>query len=656
MAVISEYIYKGLNITAYNNKPITHIYHDGTVFDGLPQGDYHFAKENEVTDGVCDNAVAEPIIDMRVKGDSVQTTYTGKNLFDSNTSNIQSLLYQEGKYRWGYDFGILPVGDYTISFKLVDETVVPEYVYIMIKDETGYLARVGALTLDGTVSKNPFKFTVTEAQNYYFMFASGTTSTLDDALNRMAMFDYVQLEKGSVATDYEPYVGGQPSPNPEYPQEVYGVGNRTKNLFDIDYSNLERVPYTSTAERWGYDVGILPAGDYVVSFELVDENDVPNTVYLRKKDSQGTVSTAGSLTTSVITNNPLKFTADGATSYYILCASNSVGTLEHAIERMSKFKWIQLELGSTATEYEPYGYKIPIKITPTEYLFTPDKIAVHQINPTASRCGFDLGVLDAGDYTIDFDLVEAGKFPEYVYMRCKYADGTYSDNIYITSTVNLAPETFTTDGQSNYYLFFAQIPSDIEEAKKQFSLFRNVYLQKGSSIQNTSTTIYLAESLKKIGDYIDYIDYKNKKVIRNVKSFTPNGNESWLIDTSSGYNRYQRLLSDALIGDKSLSLCNMFNWVSGNSQDNSFVIGNRTPYLYIRYDSVADVDGFKEFLANNNLEVVYPLETSIEESIDIPTFETFDGTTIVDIDTEIQPSGMNITYWKQITPEEVNDV
>lgn len=35
--------------------------------------DYHFAKENEVTDGVCDNAVAEPIIDLQVSGNSVQS-------------------------------------------------------------------------------------------------------------------------------------------------------------------------------------------------------------------------------------------------------------------------------------------------------------------------------------------------------------------------------------------------------------------------------------------------------------------------------------------------------------------------------------------------------------------------------------------------------
>lgn len=45
------------------------------------------------------------------------------------------------------------------------------------------------------------------------------------------------LEKGSEATTYEPYTGGQPSPSPDYPQEIKSVVNPTvkicgKNLYD----------------------------------------------------------------------------------------------------------------------------------------------------------------------------------------------------------------------------------------------------------------------------------------------------------------------------------------------------------------------------------------------------------------------------------------
>ena len=48
----------------------------------------------------------------------------------------------------------------------------------------------------------------------------------------------VQLELGSSATSYEPYTGGIPSPNPDYPQEIKSVVNPTikvcgKNLFKV---------------------------------------------------------------------------------------------------------------------------------------------------------------------------------------------------------------------------------------------------------------------------------------------------------------------------------------------------------------------------------------------------------------------------------------
>lgn len=49
------------------------------------------------------------------------------------------------------------------------------------------------------------------------------------ASNPNAIF-YPQLEKGDTATAYEPYTGGQPSPNPDYPSEIENV--KGKNLFD----------------------------------------------------------------------------------------------------------------------------------------------------------------------------------------------------------------------------------------------------------------------------------------------------------------------------------------------------------------------------------------------------------------------------------------
>ena len=60
---------------------------------------------------------------------------------------------------------------------------------------------------------------------------------------------YPQIEKGSEFTSYEPYVGGQPSPSPDYPQEINSVVNPIVKLSNEGRTQFETVtlPYTLNA-------------------------------------------------------------------------------------------------------------------------------------------------------------------------------------------------------------------------------------------------------------------------------------------------------------------------------------------------------------------------------------------------------------------------
>lgn len=57
------------------------------------------------------------------------------------------------------------------------------------------------------------------------------------------------MKKGSEATSYEPYVGGQPSPSPDYPQEINSVVNPIVKLSNEGGTQFETVtlPYTLNA-------------------------------------------------------------------------------------------------------------------------------------------------------------------------------------------------------------------------------------------------------------------------------------------------------------------------------------------------------------------------------------------------------------------------
>lgn len=66
----------------------------------------------------------------------------------------------------------------------------------------------------------------------------------------------IQIEKGSTATSYEPYVGGQPSPSPDYPQEIKSVVNPTvkvcgKNLLNHTSGTTTKNGITCTANGDG---------------------------------------------------------------------------------------------------------------------------------------------------------------------------------------------------------------------------------------------------------------------------------------------------------------------------------------------------------------------------------------------------------------------
>lgn len=54
---------------------------------------------------------------------------------------------------------------------------------------------------------------------------------------------------GDDLTDYEPYVGGIPSPNPDYPQEIKSVVNPVVKVYDADgtHTKTASLPYTLNA-------------------------------------------------------------------------------------------------------------------------------------------------------------------------------------------------------------------------------------------------------------------------------------------------------------------------------------------------------------------------------------------------------------------------
>lgn len=165
----------------------------------------------------------------------------------------------------------------------------------------------------------------------------------------------LQVELGTTVTTYEPYTGGKPSPSPEYPQEIKNSGkwNEAKQKYEVDVKvvgkNLFDVNYFAESENYQNKEGDATHWKYA-TFKVK-----PNTTYTVSKRKSLNVNGAinngiyygGALAFNNDVNSVKITTKDDGVFYVIFFyRSEDVNILKEMD--------IQIELGETLTEYEPY--------------------------------------------------------------------------------------------------------------------------------------------------------------------------------------------------------------------------------------------------------------------------------------------------------------
>ncbi len=161
-----------------------------------------------------------------ITGNTTQESTTGKNLFNEN-----QLLQADG---WTVSNGIYSgvINDWFIAFKngfsglTFNENT--QYTISFKGYTTGGTPRIKILYTDDTSSTLNFNATTMTA--YSFTSPAGKTISKVQAdygaagQNTIYLTEF-QIEQGSTVTSYEPYTGGQASPNPSYPQDIKNTGD-----------------------------------------------------------------------------------------------------------------------------------------------------------------------------------------------------------------------------------------------------------------------------------------------------------------------------------------------------------------------------------------------------------------------------------------------
>ena len=314
---------------------------------------------------------------LQLKGDTTQQTYSGKNLFNfgqfyANRSNFTTndgtinVTYSAIEYAGHTGTGsqwypahetsnksiygmtnLQPSTTYTLSYEATGDT----QCWVFFWNSSSVRTSTNQLN---TTTKVSFTFTTPADLNWYAVRIDNraTSNTITN----------IQIESGNQPTTYEPYVGGIPAPNPDYPQTVNTVTGRQvvtisdgdsqsqsfevnlgKNLFDKSTVTLN---YRLSSDGTLFNENGYFTSDY---FEIE-----PSTTYTFSRSGAGSGAGAicyyDSSKTIIYRTMPIIPQSDSSGSM----TSPSNARYARICDYTSLIDSVQIEKGSTATSYAAY--------------------------------------------------------------------------------------------------------------------------------------------------------------------------------------------------------------------------------------------------------------------------------------------------------------
>lgn len=491
------------------------------------------------------------------------------------------------------------------------------------------------------------------------------------------------------------------TPTPEAPIEIECCGEKTKNLFNAEAAKDDG-NWGGTAAYKQFSLFVFKKGvRYKISMRdnLCWKGEYPYNTSTQVALCVNTTSAWGGVyigNSSVnykyaITKDVYNETED---MYLYLYHTNSLSK-EDIFETL--FPNLQIEEGTEATEYEPYGYRIPVSVG-SKNLTNPQKwTSVTHNNGINDRD--ENFITSIGDNYVEATLpVWCGIASEMFDVSSVSIIGFKLNQNQVVddySIYNVGIQGY--DENNNKImtkLLGSSMMADTEYVFDKLSYFNNASIKKiklyvvsrGEIIENLRIydfyitnsdnalyepyykkvyNIYLDEPLRKVGDYADYVDFKNGKVVRNVGSYIITGDEAdtgaSFIDTCFGMS-FRVANSARRDNEVRIGLCNRLEQSSTCSASSSpafaFLNAASHPYVYIIFPKsyypeyeIYNGDTAKEILkqwceSENPAKIYFVYQIPIEESIDLPEILTKKQTNVISVETTTPPSNTQYQYYK----------
>lgn len=326
-----------------------------TIIDKADLGIKETATGEEIH--LTDSAEGKAV-EFALFGKARQNTTSGKNLCPDISGTYTTYTGEKA-----ID---LPAGTYTISLDISSTDTDNGESYLSLSDANGnslvtnaslfYIPRNATLsrrTLTFTISGNAKKMIIYAARSYNA--SSGDTLVIDK----------VQIESGTVVTDFDEYSGGMASPNPQYPQPIKVSGESGSVVVKSIGKNLvEEFTNDAFKNRFGtvlyVKADLKPSTRYKLSFNDV----VGNTYYLNEKLTEElTVFTTSEITSVTFTTKDILDTKQNSSDKGLYFLKNYID--QPSVPNFSEVMLCEECIAElTDDSYEPY--KETLSTIPTE--------------------------------------------------------------------------------------------------------------------------------------------------------------------------------------------------------------------------------------------------------------------------------------------------
>lgn len=503
------------------------------------------------------------------------------------------------------------------------------------------------------------KATVTTDENANYLIVTYYNSE-NDTLTEQQILDSIQIEEGSTATPWGKYTGGQPSPNPNYPQEVKTVKGY-RNLFDKDnlvivqnriYNDSGQLVYAGSSGTTQMYVVVKPNTTYTISG------------FLKTNDNQRIISFDANknfLNRNIIFSN---------VNYYTFITGNNTYFIDvQYILSGTDFNNYQIVEGTQEFSYVPYGSNyVNVKVTGKNWFnqeWESGNINVttgnnENANDRIRTIGY-IPVTPNIAYYISRTIATSNntyRFYDENYNYLGY-NGTANMMSGGNLTANTYNGTFTILNSNVKYMRIADVTTDT--STKYLLQFASIEDKTYEPYQEANVPIPLNNNeIAGIGNYLDeLIVDKDGKVWLNKKLpiMILNGNENWTMKANDGTNYcYSVSISENYLYSSEFSgLSKYFKVGNAAGYRNALNKGVGIYFYYSTSDTnkilylvttISTVNELKEWLSTHNTEVYYVLVTS--QPIDLNTtvdLRLFKGVNNI---TNSEDGNMRIRYVESI--------